>query len=69
MAMSKVRIKVEAWIEMEDDVPISVGDGGRLIKAREITLGDLGRGLSKMLSTKDIKVRHLEALHLVTEFE
>ena len=67
--MSKVRIKVVAWIEMDDCVPISVGDGGRMLKAREITLGDLGRGLGKMLSTKDIKVRHLEALHLVTEFE
>jgi len=67
--MSKVRIKAEVWLELADDTPVSVGDGGRVMKARDITLGELGRSMAEKLSSKDIKVLHLEALQLVSELD
>ena len=65
--MGLVRIKVEAWLEMSDDIPVR--NGSRVDKARNISLGELSRCLGEMLSTKDVKVRHLEALHLVADVD
>ena len=67
--MAQVRIKVEAWLELADDTPLSLGHGGRVMKARDISLAELGRCIGEKLSTKDIKVRHLEAIHLVSEID
>ena len=50
-------------MELEDSTPVK--DGSRVVKAQELSLGNLGRCIGEMMSTKDIRVRHMEALHLV----
>jgi len=67
--LAKVRVKAEVWLEFEDTTPISLGESGRVDKVRNISLGELGRCLATMMSTKDIKVRHLEALNLISEID
>jgi len=63
--LAKVRLKIEAWLEIEDDLPVA--DGKRIVKAREVSLTKLGKCLEERFSTKDISVRHIEVLQLISE--